>query len=70
MKIGDYAMYSPIIGQPPKSNQAYKITSLGEVCGSKVAWLEGFRGCVAVEALTICSRDYEPSFHGATTDAV
>jgi hypothetical protein len=63
MKIGDRVFYSPIIGDKPVDTQTYKICRVGEVCGTSVAWLRGKAGCVAIEALTLATQDYEPSFH-------
>ena len=63
MKVGDFVFYSSIIGNKPDTDQCYEITKIGEVCGSTVAWLKGKSGCVAIEALTPASKEWEPSFH-------
>jgi len=62
MKVGNRVFYSPIIGAAPVDKQTYKITKFGEVCGSKVAWIEGKAGCVDIDALTLATEDYEPTF--------
>ena len=60
MKVGDKVLFSPFIGMAPKSDKEYEILRFGEVCGSKVAWIEGKSGCVDIDALTVVSNQSAP----------
>jgi len=51
-EVGDKVDYHCIIGGDITST-GHEVKSIGEMCGSKVAWITDKSGCVDIKALTM-----------------
>ena len=67
MKIGDFCF---VHGED--DCRAYEVLKIGTVFGVDCAWINNHAKYTFVECdkLTVANTDYEPSFHGRSTEVV